>query len=205
MINNEHKSVFVAFVLVVGVAALILVNGLREQAVGVLIEVRAPRPLISALAPDMVLGRTFDRALSASADLAAPVDGPRVVADSPDASGSGPATTVGPIAAQAPRSTVQAVAPKTLPAPAKSKPALSSPRPVNARPVTGSFVKPSAKPAKAKASSSLRVTSLRSPAGKVHNTAHVKVHGKAAARAKKSAKAGHVKSLVAAKLPKGKH
>ena len=74
--------------------------------------------------------------------LAAPVDGPRVpCADSPDASGSGPATTVAPIAAKAPRSTVQPWRPR----PAKSMPAKSGPRPstLDRSPVRSSSPRPS--------------------------------------------------------------
>jgi hypothetical protein len=59
MLTAEHQKPLVGFMLVFAVACLIMVNGLRTQVVDVLIGSGAPRQLITAIAPDMVLGQSL--------------------------------------------------------------------------------------------------------------------------------------------------
>ena len=58
----EHRRPLAAFLLVFAAACLIVGNGLRTQVVEVLIGAGAPRELIIAIAPDMVLGYTLNNA-----------------------------------------------------------------------------------------------------------------------------------------------
>ena len=55
----EHRRPFAAFLLVFAFACVIMANGLRDQVVEVFVELRAPRPLITAVLPDIVLGHSL--------------------------------------------------------------------------------------------------------------------------------------------------
>lgn len=75
MMTAEHRRPFAAFVLVFAFACFVMANGLREQVVRVFVDSGAPRPLISAVVPDIVLGRSLHHAPPApkpAADLATP-------------------------------------------------------------------------------------------------------------------------------------
>ena len=187
MISNEHKKAFMAFVVVAGVAALIMANGLRAQAVEVLIEVRAPRPLISALAPDMVLGRTFDRNNTFSAAAETPGT-TRLVASAP----AGPAVSVRPVAAPAPRVSLPAAAHAAKSTASKSAGVRARPATAAARPVTGSGGKT---PAVNKPSTGANLRSghakgqLRDTAPQLTRLADAKRHGKPVSRAIRAARA----------------
>lgn len=56
MITPEHRRPLMAFAFVALAALLILGNGLRARVVSQLVEGEAPAPLVTALAPDLVLG-----------------------------------------------------------------------------------------------------------------------------------------------------
>ncbi len=55
----EHRRPLAAFLLVFAGACLIMGNGLRTQVVDILIGSGAPTELITAIAPDMVLGQSL--------------------------------------------------------------------------------------------------------------------------------------------------
>ncbi len=59
MMTAEHRRPFAAFLLVFAGACLIMGNGLRTQVVDILIGSGAPNELITAIAPDMVLGQSL--------------------------------------------------------------------------------------------------------------------------------------------------
>lgn len=59
MLSAEHRRPLAAFFLVLAVAALIMTNGMRTQIVRQLISAGAPKSVIGALAPDMVLGQSL--------------------------------------------------------------------------------------------------------------------------------------------------
>ena len=59
MMHAEHRRPFAALLLVFAAACMIMGNGLRTQVVEVLVGAGAPRPLIAAIAPDMVLGQSL--------------------------------------------------------------------------------------------------------------------------------------------------
>jgi hypothetical protein len=75
MFSHEHRRPLYAFGVVALVAALVAGNGLRAQAVSVLVAAQAPEPLIGAIAPDMVLGEHLTRVVSGEA-AAEPSDRP---------------------------------------------------------------------------------------------------------------------------------
>src|SRR4051812_35007091 len=56
MMKAEHRRPLAAFVLVFAFACAVMANGLREQVVRVFVDAGAPRPLISAVVPDILLG-----------------------------------------------------------------------------------------------------------------------------------------------------
>ena len=56
MMTAEHRRPFAAFMLLLAFACAIMANGLRDQVVRVFVDSGAPRPLISAVVPDIVLG-----------------------------------------------------------------------------------------------------------------------------------------------------
>src|SRR6478735_228755 len=62
MMSTEHRGPFAAFLLVFGLACVIMANGLRDQVVQVFVDSGAPRPLISAVVPDIVLGHSLSDA-----------------------------------------------------------------------------------------------------------------------------------------------
>ena len=59
MLTAEHRRPLAAFLLVFAVACVVMGNGLRKQVVEVLISSGAPHDLISAIAPDLVLGQAL--------------------------------------------------------------------------------------------------------------------------------------------------
>jgi len=59
MMTAEHRRPLAAFLLVFAGACLIMGNGLRTQVVDILIGSGAPSGLITAIAPDMVLGHSL--------------------------------------------------------------------------------------------------------------------------------------------------
>ena len=59
MMIAEHRRPFAAFLLLLAFACAIMANGLRDQVVRVFVESGAPRPLISAVVPDILLGRSL--------------------------------------------------------------------------------------------------------------------------------------------------
>ena len=58
MMSAEHRRPFAAFMLLLVFACAIMANGLRDQVVRVFVA-GAPRPLIDAVAPDIVLGQSL--------------------------------------------------------------------------------------------------------------------------------------------------
>jgi hypothetical protein len=62
MMAAEHRRPFAAFLMVFAVACVIIGNGLRTQVVEVLIDSGAPQEVITAVAPDMLLGEALRRA-----------------------------------------------------------------------------------------------------------------------------------------------
>src|SRR4051794_40754656 len=62
MLNAEHRRPFAAFLLVLAFASVVMANGLREQVVRVFVDSGGPRPLISAVVPDIVLGHSLRHA-----------------------------------------------------------------------------------------------------------------------------------------------
>jgi len=80
----------VAFLLVFAAACLIMGNGMRTKVVEVLLNAGAPRELITAVSPDMVLGESLSSAPRSQAvrEVPATVEGP-VDADMDDLSGAG--------------------------------------------------------------------------------------------------------------------
>jgi hypothetical protein len=79
MMSAEHRRPLAAFLLVFAFACAVMANGLREQVVRVIVDSGAPRPLISAVVPDIVLGHSLRDAPpktpateSATSDAAAP-------------------------------------------------------------------------------------------------------------------------------------
>jgi hypothetical protein len=77
----EHRRPFAAFLLLLGFAVVVMGNGLREQVVRVLVDSGAPRPLFSAVVPDIVLGHALQDA---------PEEAPRAVAVEPQPSSETP-------------------------------------------------------------------------------------------------------------------
>ena len=71
MMNAEHRRPFAAFLLLFGFAGVVMANGLREEVVRVFVDSGAPRPLISAVVPDIVLGRSPAEPAAGSATPAA--------------------------------------------------------------------------------------------------------------------------------------
>ena len=63
--NAEHRRPFAAFLLVCAFGVAIMANGLRDQVVRVFVDSGAPRPLISAVVPDIVLGHSLRNAPAA--------------------------------------------------------------------------------------------------------------------------------------------
>ncbi len=59
MMSAEHRRPLAAFFVVFTLACLIMANGLRTQVGQVLIGAGAPREVVSAIAPDMVLGQSL--------------------------------------------------------------------------------------------------------------------------------------------------
>lgn len=59
MMTAEHRRPFAAFMLLLAFACAVMANGLRDQVVKVFVSSGAPRPLISAVLPDIVLGQTL--------------------------------------------------------------------------------------------------------------------------------------------------
>ncbi len=108
MMTAEHRRPFAAFLLVFGFACVVLVNGLREQVVRVFVDSGAPRPLISAVVPDIVLGHSLHHA---------PVQTPAKATSEPNAapvrpgrSSRGPSRSrpqVAPVAPTGPATTVR--------------------------------------------------------------------------------------------------
>ncbi len=90
MMTAEHRKPLVAFFLVFAAACLIMGNGMRTQVVEVLIRAGAPRELITAVSPDMVLGESLTSAPTSQAvrEVPATVKGP-VQADKDDVKASG--------------------------------------------------------------------------------------------------------------------
>jgi hypothetical protein len=90
MTTAEHRKPLVAFLLVFAAACLIMGNGMRSRVVEVLIDAGAPRALITAVSPDMVLGESLSSAPTSQAvrDVPATVRGP-VQSDKDDAKASG--------------------------------------------------------------------------------------------------------------------
>jgi hypothetical protein len=62
MMTAEHRRPLAAFLMVFAVACVIIGNGLRTQVVEVLIGSGAPQEVITAVAPDMLLGEALRRA-----------------------------------------------------------------------------------------------------------------------------------------------
>ena len=62
MLNAEHRRPLAAFFLVLAFASVVMANGLRDQVVRVFVDSGAPRPLISAVVPDIVLGHALRHA-----------------------------------------------------------------------------------------------------------------------------------------------
>ena len=62
MVTTEHRKPLVAFLVVFAAACLVMGNGLRTQVVEVLIETGGSNELVTAIAPDMVLGQALDGA-----------------------------------------------------------------------------------------------------------------------------------------------
>jgi hypothetical protein len=62
MMAAEHRRPLAAFLMVFAVACVIIGNGLRTQVVEVLIGSGAPQEVITAVAPDMLLGEALRRA-----------------------------------------------------------------------------------------------------------------------------------------------
>ena len=60
--NAEHRRPLAAFFLVLAFASVVMANGLRDQVVRVFVDSGAPRPLISAVVPDIVLGHSLHHA-----------------------------------------------------------------------------------------------------------------------------------------------
>ena len=77
MMIAEHRKPFAAFLLLFGFALVVMANGLRDQVVRVLVDSGASRPLISAVVPDIVLGRSLQDlpAALAPAPVAEPAAG----------------------------------------------------------------------------------------------------------------------------------
>src|SRR4051812_4829382 len=75
MMSAEHRRPFAAFLLVFGFACVVMANGLRDQVVQVFVDSGAPRPLISAVVPDIVLGHSL-RDAPVEAPVRAPVRAP---------------------------------------------------------------------------------------------------------------------------------
>jgi len=90
MMTAEHRKPLVAFFLVFAAACLIMGNGMRSQVVEVLIGAGAPRELIAAVSPDIVLGQSLTSAPTPQAvrEVPASVNGP-VQADEDDVEASG--------------------------------------------------------------------------------------------------------------------
>ena len=59
MMTAEHRRPFAAFMLLLAFACAIMANGLRDRVVQVFVDSGAPRPLISAVVPDILLGRSL--------------------------------------------------------------------------------------------------------------------------------------------------
>jgi hypothetical protein len=59
MLNAEHRRPLAAFLLLLAFASVVMANGLRDQVVRVFVDSGAPRPLISAVVPDIVLGHAL--------------------------------------------------------------------------------------------------------------------------------------------------
>lgn len=96
MITPEHRKPFWAFLVVTAVAAMVLANGLREQAVVVLVQRGAPTALIGALAPDLVLGGRLG--LGHAPPLLDEAPSPRALPtgdSATSATSAGPTTTTG--------------------------------------------------------------------------------------------------------------
>jgi hypothetical protein len=62
MMSAEHRKPFAAFLVIFAAACMILGNGLRHQVINVLVGAGAPRELIAAIAPDVVLGQSLNDA-----------------------------------------------------------------------------------------------------------------------------------------------
>src|SRR5689334_534224 len=76
MFSSEHRRPLAAFLLVFGFACVVLANGLREQVVRVFVDSGAPRPLISAVVPDIVLGHSLRNAPAKAPATAAAAEVP---------------------------------------------------------------------------------------------------------------------------------
>jgi hypothetical protein len=71
MLNAEHRRPLAAFLLVLAFASVVMANGLRDQVVRVFVDSGAPRPLISAVVPDIVLGHALRHAPAKAPESAA--------------------------------------------------------------------------------------------------------------------------------------
>jgi hypothetical protein len=138
MMTAEHRRPLAAFCVVFAVACLIMANGLRTQVVDVLIGAGAPPELITAIAPDMVLGQSLR-------DVpAAPVR--RQATSKPPAAAVAPVAT----ALQAPSAVTSFVTPTRPTAPpaaparqqTKKKPARATTSPVRSGSTSGSTTRP---------------------------------------------------------------
>lgn len=123
MLTAEHQRPLAAFFLVFAVACLIMANGLRTQVVDVLIGSGAPRQLITAIAPDMVLGQSL-----------------RNTPAKPQTTVEAPASAEGPVQPEAPaevvtvtQSTVQAVPQRTSTAKTSGRSMTGAARPARQR------------------------------------------------------------------------
>ncbi len=83
MLSAEHRRPFAAFLLVCAAAAVIIGTGMRTQVVDRMVEAGAPRALVGAVAPDMVLGGSLRSA-------------PLPRAEAPSAASLGIASSEGP-------------------------------------------------------------------------------------------------------------
>lgn len=174
--SAEHRRPFAAFVVVFAAACLIMGNGLRSQVADVLVGAGAPPALVTAIAPDVLLGQSLDSAPQAQARPTS--EGPTVstdtgqqaasavVANVPPApaatatrptssrggqgSGSRPGTGGGPQTAPAAVAPPAATpAPKTVPATPTPKPAPTPVAPPTQNPgVISKPDKPSVAPVK---------------------------------------------------------
>lgn len=102
MVPSEHRRPLMAFLFVSLAAALILGNGLRARVVGVLIAQHAPGPVISALAPDLVVGHRLLATQQPPLSAAAVDSTPRSSAHRPSAQSPAQSPAESPAQSSAP-------------------------------------------------------------------------------------------------------